>query len=334
MRSLLVRTVLLLPVVLALGLPVANAQAPATGGVLDFARKYKGMFPSEIGDRALIEAPLRSRRHVMAVTISFDDARQTLHFKSYENVIAESCRRTGQGNAVTVMGVRFSYTTSICHRVVLKGDPIGVLEFTMPATPALFRQIKQRGIDVEYTVQVTPGDGALVDYERHVGRPALDYRHVVDAHRYAISAEVVERRYFIAGERTPLSVLEIPSNLNAAALSGQGLTSERTAVAAPSDSAASASPAAERAQYGELLRARIEGNVVQPPNVPATAEAEFRVTQLPTGEVLSASLVRSSGFPMFDQAIERAIIKSSPLPRPARPELFTREFRLTFSPRN
>jgi colicin import membrane protein len=43
-------------------------------------------------------------------------------------------------------------------------------------------------------------------------------------------------------------------------------------------------------------------------------------------------LVKSSGYQLYDDAVERAIRKSSPLPRPDRPEQFLREFTLRFKP--
>jgi colicin import membrane protein len=39
--------------------------------------------------------------------------------------------------------------------------------------------------------------------------------------------------------------------------------------------------------------------------------------QLPTGEVLSIRMLKSSGNPAYDTAVERAILKSSPLPLPS-----------------
>jgi len=41
-----------------------------------------------------------------------------------------------------------------------------------------------------------------------------------------------------------------------------------------------------------------------------------RVRLLPTGEVLSVKVTQSSGNPAYDEAVVRAIEKSSPLPLP------------------
>jgi colicin import membrane protein len=36
---------------------------------------------------------------------------------------------------------------------------------------------------------------------------------------------------------------------------------------------------------------------------------------LPTGEIISVKLVKSSGIAAFDDAVEKGILKSSPLPK-------------------
>jgi colicin import membrane protein len=84
------------------------------------------------------------------------------------------------------------------------------------------------------------------------------------------------------------------------------------------------------AGYVEKIRSRIWGKV--DPNFRVSSEAVFQVIQLPTGEVLSAKLLTSSGNPLYDAAVERAIWSSSPLPKPDRPEHFQRELTLKFRP--
>jgi colicin import membrane protein len=73
-------------------------------------------------------------------------------------------------------------------------------------------------------------------------------------------------------------------------------------------------------------------NVVLPSDIRGNPEAIFDVIQLPTGEVLSARLTKSSGHKAYDDAVERAILKSSPLPKPDRQEQFQRELQLKFKP--
>jgi colicin import membrane protein len=88
------------------------------------------------------------------------------------------------------------------------------------------------------------------------------------------------------------------------------------------------------AAWVDKIRAKIRGNIVLPPDLQGNPEALFLVTQLPTGEVLQARLVISSGHAGYDEAVLRAILKSSPLPKPDSPGLFERELKLTFRPRD
>ena len=86
------------------------------------------------------------------------------------------------------------------------------------------------------------------------------------------------------------------------------------------------------ATWVDKVRAKIRGNIVLPPDLKGNPEALFLVTQLPTGEVLQARLVISSGHAAYDDAVLRAILKSSPLPKPDSAGLFERELKLTFRP--
>jgi len=88
------------------------------------------------------------------------------------------------------------------------------------------------------------------------------------------------------------------------------------------------------ATWVDKVRAKIRGNIVLPPDLKGNPEALFLVTQLPTGEVLQVRLVISSGHTAYDDAVLRAILKSSPLPKPDTSGLFERELKLTFRPRD
>lgn len=93
-----------------------------------------------------------------------------------------------------------------------------------------------------------------------------------------------------------------------------------------------ASAASADAAYIAKLKGKIRSNVVLPPDISGNPEAIFDVVQLPTGEVLSVKLRKSSGHKVYDDAVERAINKSSPLPRPDRPEQFKRSLEIIFRP--
>lgn len=86
------------------------------------------------------------------------------------------------------------------------------------------------------------------------------------------------------------------------------------------------------ADYAAKIRGKVRGNIVLPPSIQGNPEAIFAVDQLPSGEILAVKLKRSSGNPGLDTAIERAILKSSPLPKPDDPALFQRELTIKYKP--
>lgn len=84
--------------------------------------------------------------------------------------------------------------------------------------------------------------------------------------------------------------------------------------------------------YKSKIAAKIKGNVIVPMDVVGNPTAEFDVTQDPTGQVLTVRLAKSSGNRALDEAWERAILKSSPLPKPDNPAAFERKLSLRFRP--
>ena len=70
-------------------------------------------------------------------------------------------------------------------------------------------------------------------------------------------------------------------------------------------------------QYRDKISATVRGNVRLPDNLKGNPEVRCLVKLLPTGEVLSVKVTQSSGNAAYDEAVVRAIEKSSPLPLPA-----------------
>lgn len=95
---------------------------------------------------------------------------------------------------------------------------------------------------------------------------------------------------------------------------------------------ANAAKASALADYIAKIKGKVRGNLVLPADLKGNPEAVFEVTQLPSGDVLGAKLKKSSGHRAWDEATERAILKSSPLPKPAQSDLFSRVLELKFRP--
>ena len=76
------------------------------------------------------------------------------------------------------------------------------------------------------------------------------------------------------------------------------------------------------ADYINKIQAKIRSYVVVPPDMKGNPQAVYKVVLLPDGEVLSAQMEKSSGFPAYDNSIERAIYNAQPLPLPSDPTQF------------
>ncbi|KZZ12898.1 hypothetical protein A3746_01950 [Oleibacter sp. HI0075] len=108
------------------------------------------------------------------------------------------------------------------------------------------------------------------------------------------------------------------------------------------EEAARAAEAAEKAaqmtaEYQDLIRAQVASVWNYPPNVSAELEVEVRLVMVPTGEVISANVTRSSGNDALDRSVEQAILKASPLPVPDDIRVFEQNFRrltMKFRPEN
>jgi colicin import membrane protein len=90
-------------------------------------------------------------------------------------------------------------------------------------------------------------------------------------------------------------------------------------------------------EFQDRIRSKILGYVNLPLNLAGNPEVIFKVRLLPNGEVLSVTLLRSSGQPAYDREMERVILKASPLPLPNEREVaavFREDLILKFRPRD
>lgn len=100
-------------------------------------------------------------------------------------------------------------------------------------------------------------------------------------------------------------------------------------------SAKAAANAGVVGDYINKIQARIRGNVNKTLCGEGNPELKFDIGLLPTGQLSgSPKLVKSSGSPACDEAVERAIMASEPLPLPADSSLFSqfRSLKLKFRP--
>ena len=89
-------------------------------------------------------------------------------------------------------------------------------------------------------------------------------------------------------------------------------------------------------RYKALIRQKVSRSWNRPTAAAKGLQCTVRVRLVAGGEVLAASVVRSSGDPVFDRSVENAVYKATPLPVPQDPKLFDyfREIEFVFSPEN
>lgn len=80
--------------------------------------------------------------------------------------------------------------------------------------------------------------------------------------------------------------------------------------------ATSSARAKQIADYVSRIQQKIRGELRLPVNLQGNPEVVYRVDLLPNGELIRLTLVQSSRQPAYDQEVERAIRKASPLPLP------------------
>lgn len=87
------------------------------------------------------------------------------------------------------------------------------------------------------------------------------------------------------------------------------------------------------AAWSDRIASKIKHNIIRPANAAGNPEAIYEITLLPDGSLVGAPrLKQSTGNAALDAAIERAIRKSDPLPKPEDPSVFQRILLLKFRP--
>lgn len=115
----------------------------------------------------------------------------------------------------------------------------------------------------------------------------------------------------------------------------QEALAEENAENAQQASAAAAKNEGEVNKYKAKIQAKIRGNVNKTLCGNGNPELKFEIGLLPTGELSGVpKLTKSSGNDACDEAVERAIMASEPLPVPPDASLFSnfRNLKLTFKP--
>lgn len=81
--------------------------------------------------------------------------------------------------------------------------------------------------------------------------------------------------------------------------------------------------------YADLIRQRVEQNWNRPPSAKKGMEVELEIQLVPTGYVVSVSVIKGSGNPAFDLSAQQAVQKAARFPelKDMPPRVFEKHFR-------
>lgn len=97
--------------------------------------------------------------------------------------------------------------------------------------------------------------------------------------------------------------------------------------------ATEASMGRAQADWISRISQKVRSNLILPPGTSGDPKLVFRIQILPSGEVLGEpKLLSNTGGAALEEAVRRAILKSSPLPKPEKKEVFERELNFNFYP--
>lgn len=88
-----------------------------------------------------------------------------------------------------------------------------------------------------------------------------------------------------------------------------------------------------QADWVHRISQKVRSNLILPPGTVGNPKLVFRLQILPSGEILGEpKLVSNTGDAALEEAVRRAIMKSSPLPKPEKSEVFQRDLNFNFFP--
>ena len=135
-------------------------------------------------------------------------------------------------------------------------------------------------------------------------------------------------------ERKKKAEQEAKRKAEAKAEAARQREAEQALQAQLAEEAAQARAQSALSEFIPYIQEKVQNNWLRPLGSPPGLSCVIQVTLIPGGEVVGTRVVRSSGNQLFDESVERAVQKASPLPLPDDPALFKyfREINFNFVP--
>lgn len=233
-----------------------------------------------------------------------------------------------------MLGLR-AYLWPLAWALLFHAVALGLFSANWSSPPALRQNSNAEPMMAELLTLVAP---APAPKPKARPRPAPKAKPKAKAQRKAApsplpEAPVPARPEKAAPERNAPPAAPEPEQPSLQEVLGTGF---EDALAAEAGEAVDASDRPEAiGSYEADLMARIVAQWSRPPSARNGMSCDLRLALVPTGELVSVTLVRSSGNAAFDRSAELAVRRAAPFQVPEDPAVFDAYFRsvtVTFSP--
>jgi hypothetical protein len=179
-----------------------------------------------------------------------------------------------------------------------------------------------------FAFSISPSGGGVY-YSRGNGNEWIP----LDAYYYCRDRQAAEQRERVTreGNAQPAEAGAQSERDRVAAEQRRRAAELQAALAAESERAESEA-AGLLDEYIRTIETRIKQNWNRPLSARPGIDCVVNVVQLPSGDVMSATVAACNGDDAVRRSIERAVLDASPLPMPPDPSLFERNLRVNFRP--
>ena len=165
-------------------------------------------------------------------------------------------------------------------------------------------------------------------------RFAEEKKQAQEKKRKAEAERVAEENRQIEAEKQEATRIEAEKQEKIAQEKRQRENEENLKIAAAQEAENASIARKASVDAAALIKRKVTQNWNRPGSVSGNMKCKIKIGLIPSGDVMSAAVVESSGNSLFDDSAVRAVYKASPLPVPKDPNVFKqfRNFTFLFAP--
>ncbi len=170
--------------------------------------------------------------------------------------------------------------------------------------------------------------------EQEKKRLAEEKKQAQEKKRKAEAERVAEVKRQAEAEKKETARIETEKQEKIAQEKRQRANEEKLKIAAAQEAENAKIARKASVDAAALIKRKVTQNWNRPGSVSGNMKCKIKIGLIPSGDVMSAVVVESSGNSLFDDSAVRAVYKASPLPVPKDPNIFKqfRKFTFVFAP--